>query len=121
MTLSELRLGNIIRHNVKDPESPTGFCEPNESPITEDDMWYFFGGVEMESEPIPLTEAWLLKFSADSKSLGNNMSFGNGGILHRISDGYNFIVKGYLIARVPYVHTLQNLYFALKGEELEIK
>lgn len=105
MKSSELRIGNFIRliENKK---------------IVKCDSETIYQGVDGSFEGIPLTEEWLKKFSTDSRTLGNNMSFGNGGILHRISNGYNFIVQGYLIARVPYVHSLQNLYFALTGEEL---
>ena len=61
-----------------------------------------------EVKPIPLTEEWLLKFGF-------------------IWDGDIKILKGYLNdyvdgngeARLKYVHQLQNLYFALTGEELK--
>ena len=74
-----------------------------------------------KAEPIPLTEEWLLKFGFDSKTLifrnGNfTMTWGNGG------DYIDFqTIAGSYMIHVAHVHQLQNLYFALTGEELEIK
>ena len=80
------------------------------------------------ANPIPITEDWLLKFGFVHKG-GNgykaptnteywHFSLGNGFIpsiwLSRtiVSDGY----KG-----CKYIHQLQNLYFALTGDELKEK
>jgi len=76
-------------------------------------------------EPIPLTEDWLLRFGFEKDSIIGLY------ILFKI--GYFkvwFDVKNntYLIDNVrdiklyiKYVHQLQNLYFALIGEELKVK
>jgi hypothetical protein len=75
-------------------------------------------------EPIPLTKEWLLKFGLlnlnDIETLGGsvfidikNKSFGIGG-----SDS---VTNGMIYyAECEHVHQLQNLYFALTGEELKI-
>jgi len=129
MTIQELRIGNIIRHNVKDEtESLTGFCEPNEDAISEDDMWHFTGGVGFEdAEPIPLTREWLEKFGLfkynnawvfempeERQYLGGFSIFDYG---NRLAYNTSDIINPPL----EFVHQLQNLYFALTGEELTLK
>lgn len=78
-------------------------------------------------EPIELTEEWLNSFNFINSYDGN---------LDRWHYGINPITKDWMIEiknigigffyqnghfKVPYVHTLQNLYFALTGEELLLK
>lgn len=72
--------------------------------------------------PIPLTEEWLLKFGF--KSTQSGMMFilkdknGNNFTIESdsISFSARFIIDHY--CEIKYVHQLQNLYFALTGEEL---
>ena len=83
--------------------------------------------------PIPLTEDWLIKFgfidvSHDKNGLGLRKRMQVFGIemcfnkyeehirLQTIKSGYTIQMLG-----IKYVHQLQNLYFALTGEELTIK
>lgn len=69
--------------------------------------------------PVPLTEEWLLKFGFENGKKGsfevayNGDDFAYGFMTIRI--GRNFILKR------KYVHELQNIWFALTGEELTIK
>lgn len=79
-------------------------------------------------EPIPLTEEWLLKFGFEEFEyhIKNNLIWykkwplpifygSNGFEKYLIHDlGGRFVV-------LKYVHQLQNLYFALTGEELKLK
>ena len=75
-----------------------------------------------ELEPIPLTEEWLERF-------GFNFDVNSG--LYKKSgfevEVFNIGVEFYLgeygswFLFVEHVHQLQNLYFALTGEELELK
>ena len=80
-----------------------------------------------ELSPIPLTEEWLFKFKLKKLKGSFMMYIGDNELEYRINDselaiwgadgsteGHNFRVK------IDYVHQLQNLYFALTGEELEI-
>lgn len=80
-------------------------------------------------EEIPLTEEWLNKFGfekikKDSYSTGKKVDF-NVFILGLFS--YNSIQDNwwygnFILENPPkYVHQLQNLYFALRGQELETK
>ena len=79
-------------------------------------------GAELNYFPIPLTEEWLVKFGFETYSNMNNQYLTKGSIF--------FYGKGLLCqvgeyssieVSIKYVHSLQNLYFALTGEELEIK
>ena len=79
--------------------------------------------------PIPLTEEWLLKFGFEKGSHGESSNFY---YLRRNGNGYDFIAKPNSICwfifrgnqdlnECTYIHQLQNLYFGLTGEELELK
>jgi hypothetical protein len=75
-----------------------------------------------EIEPIPLTEEWLLKFGFHLDPY-KNFELNNINInrlnfkltIFEDDDRYDIPIK------TKYVHQLQNLYFALTGEELIIK
>lgn len=78
-------------------------------------------------EGIPLTEEWLLKFGFIEKS---DVYFYNDYCIEDIHNGVNWVlnefdyVKDYFIPIgkcIKHVHQLQNLYFALTGDELTIK
>ena len=68
-------------------------------------------------EPIPLTEEWLLKlgfkYFLDTKIYAIDNFF-----IEKEPDNKIAVMYDYLNKSVEYVHQLQNLYFALTGEEL---
>lgn len=68
-------------------------------------------------QPIPLTEEWLVKLGFKFNSDSNVYSIDNFFIY---TEAYNKIIITYdcLMRSIGYVHQLQNLYFALTGEEL---
>jgi hypothetical protein len=96
-------------------------------------------------KPIPLTEEWLLKFGFVEKNIGNKLSeswyelkyLSNEhepmitswvSILINIEtwscvicDEYPEEIGANTKTKIEYVHQLQNLYFALVGEELTFK
>ncbi len=94
-------------------------------------------------KPIPLTEEWLLKFGAEKIShftvsnsiilkLKRNLqlSFGNVGtpnfmvFIQEVDGKYIsdlMCIHNFDYEKQMYVHQLQNLYFALTGEELTLK
>jgi hypothetical protein len=74
--------------------------------------WY--GG---DLQPIPLTEEWLLKLGAKKDKIDNTYYLSE---LEIILPNF-FRYKTSMIRRIEHVHQLQNLYFALTGEELTIK
>lgn len=68
------------------------------------------------ADPIPLTEEWLLKFGFDDKNIDepkNNLLEKNGFYIYK--DSLRHLITG---TPLVYAHQLQNLYFALTGEEL---
>ena len=82
------------------------------------------------AEPIPLTELWLEKFGFKSIGLNGQVFEHN----KRMGDGNRFVIETDCITLYPkinfdsccwsdfkYVHQLQNLFFALTGEELNIE
>jgi hypothetical protein len=76
-------------------------------------------------DPIPLTEEWLLKFGFEIKEVGYGCHANYPDFhlwLDIDCDYWAFIIEenGKCI-ELKYVHQLQNLYFALYGNELEIK
>lgn len=83
-------------------------------------------------QPIPLTEEWLVKFGFEKDETNlkmfNKKSTTSLVEYYFILDGYNFGLYNELMQseihidlEVKYVHQLQNLYFALTGDELTIK
>jgi hypothetical protein len=84
-------------------------------------------------DPIPLTEEWLLKFGFEIcgynqlswRHTEHIKNFELDGINWADADypEYQFLIYniGNDIFRIHYVHQLQNLYFALTGEELKLK
>lgn len=118
MKASELRIGNLVsnmnpRHNdsILTIESIGDNHEVN---------MFYRKYLLSELEPIPLTEEWLLKFGFVKHkttdiypTFAKQMFNWNDGILYII--GYGFM------NHIKHVHQLQNIYFALTGEELVVK
>jgi len=78
-------------------------------------------------KPIPLTEEWLLRFGFELKEAVMDEKKYYGWLNFSFHLDINFIEKSFFYhwmggnIDIKYVHQLQNLYFALTGEELEIK
>jgi len=82
-------------------------------------------------KPIPITEEWLKKFGfeyiEDTEYYWKQNPLENWGYrLVEFPRGTWVISQGFMnkfneLAHINYVHQLQNLYFALTGEELEIQ
>jgi len=121
MDAFELRIGNFVYLSDKDK------------------VWQILDGFEIDkcdenpfSEPIPLTEEWLFRFGFEDWGKQNgDWVYG----LYNVIDGTShFIVNKADETFYPlidnnlccwsdfkYVHQLQNLYFALTGNELVLK
>jgi hypothetical protein len=90
----------------------------------------FESGVLPCMQPIPITEEWLVKFGFTYKSMGISGSICNRHSGHWCKDSKPYFAgskKEFDIflqfgegVEIPHVHQLQNLYFALTGEELEL-
>ena len=122
MKVNELRIGNWIdfRSTPGEIEQVMSITNGNVNNVNIDDI-----------QPIPLTEEWFIKLGfnyrypfEDSDSFvfqiitnkGERITFGY------VSDEIGWCSDRLLITiETHYVHQLQNLYFALTGEELELK
>lgn len=78
-------------------------------------------------DPIPLSDEWLAKFGFDDDGFRQYtlLNWGVKVVESLASKGSWIIYQGFLrqfqeIAEVQYIHQLQNLYFALTGEELKL-
>ena len=107
MKASELRIGNLIKDRAKVVEVENHHFSLLESYHKED------------FQPIPLTEEWLLKFGFETKDKVF-WDVGNFRVGQDRWGGYDYVNRRVDID-LKYVHQLQNLYFALTGEELTIK
>ena len=112
MKASELRLGNWV-------EQPNDGVTRVTAVLNDLQIKTETGYVDKYCSPIPLTEEWLLKFGFDKHkttdiypTFAKQMFNWNDSVLYII--GYGFI------NHIKHVHQLQNLYFALTGEELEL-
>lgn len=82
-------------------------------------------------KPIPLTEEWLLKFGFVTKSIDSKVAWIYNGF--RVKDWSTGFFYGHIEVfledeykdiddvEIYHVHQLQNLYFALTSEELQLK
>lgn len=99
MVSQELRLGNYVESTI--PE--IGIIK-----IATINTKYVQGvGIDF-LKPIPLTEEWLKRFNSLGNAISNDV------------DGVFMWINGEKLY-IAHVHQLQNLYFALTGEELTIK
>ena len=104
MKASELRIGNWVKDE-------NGFYQIKGEHLDEDNF------PTIQTWEIQLTEEWLLKFGFEQTSLHY---FKKSGIIIQIEDDGFECFLGNIIVKIIHVHQLQNLYFALIGEELTI-
>ena len=107
MQATELRIGNIVAYG-QSQWKVSGIIPPH--PLRNHYMIELWNNglvdvIRSDLHSIPLTEEWLLRFGFESK---NPVLFTN-------SDGDSFYLDD---TKIKHVHQLQNLYFALTGEEL---
>lgn len=139
MKASELRIGNYVTidnplawPNMKDvPLAVNGVRAFNDEDFPEST-----GDVSLQDgeycqfdefiKPIPLTEEWLLKFGFRhdlDQEIWNHDNICISYLAERLERGFKLYANHEYEIGVPfkYVHQLQNLCFALTGEELTIK
>lgn len=149
MKASELRIGNLVyginrRSAIHLPDNlPLRVWEigifnsevlPMDQSAAETEKWFKITNSDLS--PIPLTEEWLMKFCFHKDNYGvfekvkNNLPYVSGCEIEfwtkKEKDEWDICVGKdidslHLLATIKYVHTLQNLYFALTGEELKIE
>lgn len=123
MKYSELRLDNLIYFN--DEVAAVGYLDKREVgkllPFCKGVYSrYLFSWKSLK--PIPLTEKWLESFGFEKIQ---GWMWKSGISLRPKSEFIDLEYGGYILdaydIHIDYVHTLQNLYFALTGEELKLK
>jgi len=145
MKANELRIGNYISCWIKSRENDFKdyqieeigkTCIDNKYYVVIDDS--FCVNSETGIVPIPLTEEWLIKFGFETEQKNKSlfiikcdeyvMRVSVNTFSGNLENSYVWFVSvltGYASRPVTifykYVHQLQNLYFALTGEELTIK
>lgn len=112
MKASELRIGNIVRYGANNR-------------VLDAELFLQLLKYTTPFDPIPLTEEWKLKFGFEKTEWDNFNSYrlmigNNDYTIVLYSDG-NCEVGDIITCKIEYVHQLQNLYFALKSEELTFK
>lgn len=120
MKSSELRIGNWV-------EQPNDGVTRVTAILNDLQIKTETGYIDKYCRPIPLTEEWLLRFGFDKlteKGSGfKSTSYTYTGKVALIVhfDGVRLSVNFWQGNEKKYVHQLQNLYFALTGEELTLK
>lgn len=139
MKTSELRIGNLVQ--AKSPERQ----EWESLVVVTTTYLKLFIRNKVDFKPIPLTLGWLLKFGFVEHFIGNKFSE-SWYELKYLSNEHEPIITSWVSIlinietwscvicdeypdeigantkiKIEYVHQLQNLYFALTGEELTFK
>ena len=114
MKATELRIGNLIEYKIKDKLDERKEWWEISKVDFQDLTWLDSNPEDADFRPIKLTEEWLLKFGFEDFEDYFVEFFDNGDI--------RFFICAYMDSppsvKIKYVHQLQNLYFALKGQEL---
>lgn len=138
MKNTELRIGNLITGIYDGDDEKEAICEVLAVDATQSlgEGWSIMVDSDESAEcfddfkPILLTEEWLIKFGFTYKrpGAGGQDSWSGYGFwsLNDISflgikDGKILYYNRIRASQIAYVHQLQNLYFALTGEELTIE
>lgn len=123
MKANELRLGNLVHAKLASGKGRTVVHK-----ITGYNIANLSDGLTSSFvfEPIPLTEEWLLKFGFDPKDNRDISGYvKNNLVVEWLFDRwtgrlyYDFKTSVQII-KLEYVHQLQNLFYALTGQELTI-
>jgi hypothetical protein len=123
--IKELRIGNLLNHNNGSMVGSFILGLIHLEDIIKDNSH------AREYEPILLTEEWLLKFGFEKDDVFDKFftylpihDLCMDKLSFRVDEGficYESIKYRTLLKHIQYVHSLQNLYFALTNQELEIK
>lgn len=135
MTANELRIGNYLYYHITDNlDKRKEWDEINA--VDAEDILCISNGRAEDLSPIPLTKEWLIRLGfvkhiSDDNYIENNIE-DEIYVDSEEEDTYvslntkhfatMFSLSGYGgLKYIEYVHQLQNLYFALTGNELKIK
>ena len=123
MKIQEFRIGNYVTlkgyayDEIDTHNEITGITD--EHPFVDTIVFDYLDYDEIE--PIPLTEEWLLKFGFEFNVLTNRYELDDWRFDITKPANYDGLLlcegSTAITDRIKYVHQLQNLYFALTGEE----
>lgn len=125
MEANELRIGNFVLFSNDGTIFTVGSIEEKGFTVQNEEETTWIESEEFE--PIPLTEEWLLKFGFKlnmnwfnwNAAIGEN-EIGDFKLALRYTDDFGWFYQS-RCTPLKYVHQLQNLYFAITGEELIYK
>lgn len=128
MEVKELRIGNILQDiQYKSPMRIVQFYGTSMFELDSPYMDYTDYRCDADLnkyEPIPLTEEWLVKFgfTKDKNLFFHDKCSYIQSDAYNCGGGFGYCLNDEKIdfLHIKYVHQLQNLYFALTGEELTI-
>lgn len=110
MKANELRIGNLVQIDGLKSPIPVSIIDTTETSI------------DTKAKPIPLTEEWLLKFGAIKSQhcwlINDKIELSHTTTEEYYEFEWQSPLLDWEIIAIKYVHELQNLYFALTGEEL---
>ncbi len=135
MKVKDLRIGNLVYGGFEDDEENSNHSVCVVTGLSEDqhlgEGWNFMlenmerKDVEnyFEMKPIPLTEEWLLKFGFERR---HDQKYYHLKFDRTWVSLDSILVKWYGnalggIMMLDYVHQLQNIFYAINSEELELK
>jgi hypothetical protein len=119
LTAAYLRVGNLLNYQTSDGDVlPSAMDWQDLKWISQDQK-----GFNLAHSPIPITEEWLLRLGFEKtmswtfakELIGNNIL-----VYYLGEKGFSIGFKNYSDFKCDQVHQVQNLYFALTGEELTL-
>jgi len=123
MQASELRIGNSIENEYLNVDLGMEVWI-----VVKVDYHILYDLVHDESKkyrPIALTEQWLLDFGFEKHVTAASVYVKGNKALSTLDGKFRFIQGNFVcqlvLAELQYVHQLQNLFYALTGEELTLK
>lgn len=118
MKANELRIGNWVWNDVQNLPVKVDMQILNE-------QYYADRGIGQSWLPFPLTEEILLKcgfIKVRYEKYAHNKLNKLRAFPHVMKEGFGIYMMGsYTLPHIKYLHQLQNLYFELTGQELDIK
>ena len=131
MKANELRIGNLVEYFVKDElDQRKEWWEVNILDIDDIADIDSCGCESAGYRPILLTEEWLMRLGFTSENTYSNFTLNEIEIASsfrviKTNERKSFYLDGeipdFMKIKIQHVHQLQNLFFCLCGEELEIK
>ena len=126
ITPQELRIGNWVNHKIVEKWERVDSIDYDQLLKSNGVEQYYINRFQLEDyEPIPLSPEILEKCGFNKKTYGGAGLFYVNGLVH-ISEYLNYLncdpygsVENSV--SVQYLHQLQNLFYVLTGQELEIK